>query len=299
MFTEFFQHEQWDCVMPGIHYCRFGQPTEGKKPPKLTAKLKPGHIEILFCTAGSLTLHRRSGLQERLAPQEILLLSDSKDIQSAQPGPCFEGLCLSVDRTQAQESFRNLCASFGDLPLSTKAVGAMMSRYKGLCLVHLSAWNQSVFYILDLIPKAEHGHYCVMRSFELLYLLCVHNAQGVQRSASKALSGYEISTAVQMKAYMEEHLDEKITINLLSQRFNLSPTACKNCFRLCFGIPIHSWLIEKRMERAAQLLMQTNTSILQIAQDVGYTNCSQFNVAFKKKYNLTPSDYRKMSVPVI
>lgn len=300
VFTEYFQQEHWQAVMPGIQFCHFGRHTDlHPKHHKLTSKLRPGLVELLFCTAGSLNLQRRSGPQERLAPQEILLLNDPRDIRWAEPGNIFEGVCLSIDRAEAKENFRQLCESYGNLPFSLKAVGSLMDRCKGLCLVHLSAWNQSVFYVLDQIPREEHGHYCAMRCFELLYLLCIHSTQGLQSSAAKALSGYEVSIAVQMKSYMEEHLDEKITIAHLSQRFNLSPTACKSCFRLCFGVPIHSWLIEKRMEKAAQLLMQSNTSILQIAQDVGYTNCSQFNVAFKKRYNLTPSDYRKMSIPVV
>ena len=94
---------------------------------------------------------------------------------------------------------------------------------------------------------------------------------------------------------MEQHLDEKLTIDYLSRRFHISPTTLKSYFRSIYGQPIHRWLQIQRMKKAANLLYTSAMSILQVAQSVGYEGVSQFNVVFKRYYGVTPGEYRKMS----
>ena len=47
--------------------------------------------------------------------------------------------------------------------------------------------------------------------------------------------------------------------------------------------------------RAAELLSESNLSIVEIASAVGYNSASQFGVAFKRRYHLTPSQFRRMA----
>lgn len=95
--------------------------------------------------------------------------------------------------------------------------------------------------------------------------------------------------------YMEMHLDEKITIDYLCHKFYISPTTFKKYFRSIHGQPVYAWLSHKRMEKAAELLCYTSMTVLEIAQAVGYSSLSQFNVVFKKCYTCTPRQYRNRS----
>ena len=95
--------------------------------------------------------------------------------------------------------------------------------------------------------------------------------------------------------YMEMHLDEKITIDYLCHKFYISPTTLKKYFRNIYGQPVYTWLSHKRMEKAAELLCYTSMTVLEIAQAVGYSSLSQFNVVFKKCYTCTPRQYRNRS----
>ena len=92
---------------------------------------------------------------------------------------------------------------------------------------------------------------------------------------------------------MAAHLEEHLTIEGLSRQFYISPTLLKRCFRQLYGKPIHSALRDYRMERAARLLTETDQPVVQIAAAVGYGSVSQFGVAFKERYRITPALYRR------
>lgn len=94
---------------------------------------------------------------------------------------------------------------------------------------------------------------------------------------------------------MEEHLDEPLSISDLSRRACLSATTFKEGFRRLYGLPVHTWLQQRRMERAAELLRDSSLSVLGVAQSVGYSSASQFSAAFRRQYGMSPTMYRKMS----
>ena len=102
--------------------------------------------------------------------------------------------------------------------------------------------------------------------------------------------------AAAARAYMSTHLDERLTIPELSRRFCVSATALKAAFRALYGQPIHAWLREKRMERAAELLRRSDMSVLDISQAVGFASPSQFGANFLKRFGASPGKFRKMSV---
>ena len=92
---------------------------------------------------------------------------------------------------------------------------------------------------------------------------------------------------------MEEHLDEPLTIPALSRRACLSATTFKEEFRRLYGLPVHTWLRQRRMERAAELLHTPGLSLEKVAQAVGYSSVSQFAATFRRYYGVTPGKYRK------
>ena len=293
MFTEFLEKEQWQLLMPGVHTCIFDSIPEGSQIP---TQLKPGHVEVVFCTEGSMNLKRHDYTEVKLSSREILLLSNGGNLCQVLITLPVKGICISVNTAEAGESFLTLCHALGDIPFSMRSVGEIMQTNGGFKVLPVTPWSRSAFYTLKAIPHSSWGHYCVLKTFELLYLMCTQDS-GMDAQSENADSGsYLTGIAENMRAYMEEHLDEKLTILDLSRRFHLSRTACKSCFRSCYGQPIHSWILDRRMEQATDLLEHTNMPVLQIAQSVGYSGVSQFNAAFKQRYGKTPREYRKMSV---
>ncbi|MDQ1909651.1 helix-turn-helix domain-containing protein [Paenibacillus sp. GD4] len=98
-----------------------------------------------------------------------------------------------------------------------------------------------------------------------------------------------------MKKYIEEHFtDPNLSLNQLSDRFEISPKYASQLFKEQFGLKFVDFLVQLRMEKAKQLLLETNEPIQDIAEKVGYTHGISFGRTFKKIVGATPGDYRKL-----
>ena len=285
----------WDTVMPGALACRFvlGQEA-GAYPRPLQPVLAPLHFEALFCQRGSITLTRKDGATLSAGTREILLLSDAGGITAAQFDRPTAGVLVAVDARGAQQSLRNLCGLLGGLTLDTAQVRRRMAAAGGCTSLGAAAWSRAAFEYLDILPPDEQGRYCVLKSVELLYLLCMRQDE-VQGKAFAEPDRSQAGTLAMIRAYMEEHIDQKLTIPALSRRFCLAPTSLKAGFRRQYGQPVHTWLRCRRLERAAELLRSSELGVIEVAQAVGYNSASQFGAAFQRQYGVTPGQYRKMS----
>ena len=93
--------------------------------------------------------------------------------------------------------------------------------------------------------------------------------------------------------YLVEHISERITIDELSKKFLLNPTTLKKVFKEVYGVSIAAHMKQHRMEEAARLLRESQMSIAQIAQNVGYESQSRFSEAFRDYFGMPPKEYRK------
>ena len=299
MLTEYLEgipapETQWSQVMGGVRACRFSLASSvSSEPPALM--LCPLHFEALFCLGGGMTLIRRDREALSLGAGGILLLSDISGLSGVQVDGPIAGILVAVDARNSRESFAALRQLLGCPSLETGRVKQWMERWGGCTLLKDTAWSQAVFSHLYCLPPAEQGRYCVLKSAELLYLLCAREPEAGGSVSAACLDGGVPKAMAETCRYMEEHLDEKLTIAQLSRRTYLSHTAFKACFRRILGQPVHTWLRERRMERAAELLRETSLGVLEIAQAVGYSSTSQFGAAFRQRYGMSPIQYRKMS----
>lgn len=78
----------------------------------------------------------------------------------------------------------------------------------------------------------------------------------------------------------------------LARKAGMSITKLSRGFKELTGKPIHSYVINQRLEYAALLLAEGRVNVSQAAMLSGYTNMSHFSAAFKKKYGILPKNYR-------
>jgi AraC family transcriptional regulator of arabinose operon len=93
--------------------------------------------------------------------------------------------------------------------------------------------------------------------------------------------------------YLDEHLEEKITINTLAARAFLSPSRLAHLFRQETGMTIFAWREKQRMNRASLLLQHAQLTIAHIAQLVGYDDALYFSRLFNQQFGVGPREYRK------
>ena len=97
----------------------------------------------------------------------------------------------------------------------------------------------------------------------------------------------------QANSYVMDHVDKHITIRELADLLHVSQTQLKNSYRCYFGESIYRYIRSRKMRMAADMLMETELSIMEIAMMFGYENCSKFAAAFRGELGTSPSDYRK------
>lgn len=100
--------------------------------------------------------------------------------------------------------------------------------------------------------------------------------------------------------YLINHLFDKFPgIDILAAKFKISESKLKSEFKQFFGKPIYKYFQEKQMQQAKELILENNLLIKEISYKFGYENTSKFSAAFKKHYNILPSDLQKQEYEVV
>lgn len=91
---------------------------------------------------------------------------------------------------------------------------------------------------------------------------------------------------------MHDSVARRMSINILSKSVNLSPARLRQLFKSEIGMPPMQYLCDLRMRHAEDMLRSTFLSIKQIAFCCGAKHVSSFVHAFKRRYGMTPSEFR-------
>lgn len=92
--------------------------------------------------------------------------------------------------------------------------------------------------------------------------------------------------------FIEENLAGDISLPQIAQAAGLSPFHFARQFKATVGVPPHAYLLERRIERARQLLTGTSLSIAEIAIRVGFANQSHLTRHFRRLTGTTPARFR-------
>ncbi len=93
--------------------------------------------------------------------------------------------------------------------------------------------------------------------------------------------------------YVLTHLGEKISMDAIAKKVGLNPTHFSRVFKLDTGSTFIEYVTRCKMERACELLNQSNLSVIEIADQLGYDNPSYFIKLFRNLMGTSPAEYRK------
>lgn len=103
-----------------------------------------------------------------------------------------------------------------------------------------------------------------------------------------------ISYVSQAKKYIAEHSSEPLTIQQIADSVGISRSHLESLFAKYANRRITTHINTVRVDKAASLLTLTSKDILEIALEVGYENRQHFAREFRRRYNISPSQYRKL-----
>ena len=145
---------------------------------------------------------------------------------------------------------------------------------------------------LGLLLKNKRPMSSVMKQLKfdelMLYLLDKH-ADEVLAFGMVQNNGAE---AMQLRKVVETNISGNLTIEELAFLCNMSVSTFKRNFTKVYGTSPNKWMIQKRMEIAADLLRNPDEQPGSVYHKVGYENHSSFTQSFKQIYGLTPSEYK-------
>ncbi len=109
------------------------------------------------------------------------------------------------------------------------------------------------------------------------------------KSDRSGLPKYKLKRVI---SYINEHLEQKLTLAQISSAVQMSPHYFASSFKQSTGITPHQYVMKCRIERAKQLLLKQELTLIEICQEVGFESQSHFTRVFRQHAQTTPKAYR-------
>lgn len=125
--------------------------------------------------------------------------------------------------------------------------------------------------------------------------ICLRDFQRQQISSVRDQRESEAIRPIRIaKEYVHQHFKEQITLEDVCSAIGFSASYFSTIFKRESGEGFSKYLTRVRIERAKALLQDTNLSVVEICQEVGYSDLKHFTSTFKKMTSLNPGQYRKL-----
>ncbi len=151
----------------------------------------------------------------------------------------------------------------------------------------ISHYIKSISLLFDNSTLAEES-ILELKLKEIILILSKIDSSGVNQILNNLFN----HTTVVFKDVVEAHLYSALSVDDLASLTNKSLTSFKRKFKEIYGSSPANYVKNKRLERAAKLLIITDESISDISFKCAFNDLAHFSNSFKSKYNLTPSEYR-------
>jgi AraC-like DNA-binding protein len=141
----------------------------------------------------------------------------------------------------------------------------------------------------SLVSDWTHARlYLVTGQRQRRHEACTRDAHGTR-------GGLPAGTLRRVRDYIEAQLATPIAIGDLASLAGLSRCHFSRAFKQSVGIPPHRYVMNRRVERAAQLIQRTDRPLSQIALDVGFSDQSHFSRVMARATGFTPLRLRRNS----
>ncbi|MBU3184539.1 helix-turn-helix transcriptional regulator [Clostridium estertheticum] len=250
-------------------------------------------LEINHCREGRIECEFDNGEYLYLSKGDLSIqLKDGSCHNSYFPLSHYHGISVAIDLDEAPKC---LSCILDDVSVDPIELSKKICRTDKYMVMRSKPCFEHIFSELYTIPGHIKRGYFKIKVLELLLFLSGVNLDS-ERLAQKYFSKYQVDRVKSIKKYLVENICQRITLDELSQKFDIPLTSMKICFKGVYGTTIYSFIRNYKMQSAAMLLKQSDKNIIEIAGMVGYDNGSKFAGAFKKVMNVTPKEYRNKIV---
>lgn len=169
--------------------------------------------------------------------------------------------------------------------------------FRYLHLDHSISWQADVIKDMAVAWQAVAGEiddyenlvrYSLSKAFRLL-----NNNRQVADVKTNHKEKLSVERTKVMIQYMEEHYSEELSLDNIADSAYVSKSVCLRCFRQVIGTTPIRYLVQYRIEKAAERLIASNEKANEIAISCGFSDISYFSKCFRELKGLSPLEYRK------
>lgn len=250
---------------------------------------RSGIIEINYCREGRCECAFGEQSYCYMAAGDLSICSlQRRPHTSSFPTSHYHGITVTVDFAGITEEMKKILELLSvDL--------TRISVFSGKQDFYMVRANETVRHIFsELYTVQEHikPSYIKVKLMELLLML-TELGFDTSKADYAYFSKAQKDCVRRIHDFVMEHVTEGYTIEELAERFEISPTAMKNCFKGIYGAPIYAYFRTYRLLIAERLLREGQLSVAEIAAKIGYTNPNKFTSAFRAEYGMPPTSYKK------
>jgi transcriptional regulator GlxA family with amidase domain len=146
--------------------------------------------------------------------------------------------------------------------------------------------------VITELGQRAPGYRTAVRGYILTIMAHLHRIATQNHAPTAAASPLNQMHLAPALNYLTEHYHEPLRLDQLAALCAMSEGHFRRCFHRATGLSPHHYLTRLRLTMASSLLKHTDTPILTIAMQVGYSAVSSFNRQFLALFGVPPSTWR-------
>ncbi|MDO4338913.1 MAG: AraC family transcriptional regulator [Eubacteriales bacterium] len=253
-------------------------------------------ITINHCRLGRFEAEFANGEFIYLGEGDLAMnLPEKAPVRNAFPLSHFHGVTITISIEEAAKGMKELETVFGEIPVHFEALRDRLLKGNEFIIFRSSPALEHILGEMYEEQKRTRLFYLKLKVLELFFYLLSSNQEAADDRPY--FNKNHVLAVKAMTDYMVKNINRHFTSEELSLKFGIPLTSMKKCFKGIYGMPVHTYMREYRVHVAADLLRQTNLSIAEIAEQVGYSNQSKFTETFRRILNVSPVEYRNNRCP--
>lgn len=208
--------------------------------------------------------------------------------QSEFPTSHYHGITVTIDFSRITDEMKKVLEL---LSVDIERIREL-SHMREFTIIRADQTMEHIFSELYTVPVKIRQGYIRVKVLELLLVMTGLNPME-EKAERMHFSEAQIGVIKQIHAFLVENFSEHYTIDELSERFEISPTVMKKCFKGVYGDSIYSYMKLYRLQIEERLLRESPLTVGEIAARIGYFNPNKFTSAFHAVYGVPPTTYRK------
>ena len=156
--------------------------------------------------------------------------------------------------------------------------------------------------ILQLLREAQREYlekrtgYTEVFRCKLMEILILTMRKVVSEDRASEKKNLQSTAVLEAMHYLEQNYRSKAVLSNFCQVHHYSLQYISGRFKRETGLTVSEYLQKLRLEKSCELLLGSNKTVQKIAQEVGYEDVKFFNQLFRRKLNMSPGEFRKMSL---